>query len=148
MIACVAFSGEAFAATKKVAVYVEGGISQSDKSIVCNSVMARISRMNGYQAFERSQAFINALDRENDYQTSGEVAESEIRAVGERMGVDFVIVVNCIISSDGKCHMAARLIKLVTGEIVKSVNIKREYTGTDVLESMAGNVSYRLLGGN
>ena len=76
---------------------------------------------------------------------SGEVPEKEIRAVGERMGVDYVIVLNVVISSDDQCHMSARLIDLVTGEVVKSVNIKREYTGSDILANMANNVSYRLI---
>lgn len=138
------FANEVMAA-KKVAVYAEGEISKSAKSIVCSSVLSRLSGNKDYKAFERNSTFINALDKEQDYQTSGEVPEKEIRSVAQRMGVDYVIVVNTVISADDICHMSARMIDLVTGEIIKTVNLKREYTGTDVISSMANNIAYRLI---
>ena len=135
----------ASAAPKKVAVYVEGDMSKSDKSIVSSAVLARLSGNKEYKAFERNQAFVNALNKEQDYQVSGEVPEEEIRAVGKRLGVDYVIVVNAVVSSDSQCHMSARIIDLVSGEILKSVNLTREYTGSGVLSTMANNVAYRLI---
>lgn len=144
MLACTIFTCEATAA-KKVAVYAEGEISNATKSIVCSSVLSRLSGNKDYKAFERNSSFVNALDNEQDYQTSGDVPEKEIRAVAQRMGVDYVIVVNTVISSDEQCHMSARLIDLVSGEIIKTVNLKREYTGTEVISSMANNLAYRLL---
>ena len=145
VFACVAFAGEAMAAGKKVAVYVEGDMSKSDKSIVNSAVLARLSGNKDYTAFERNTAFINALNKEQDFQLSGEVSEKDIRAIGERMGVDYVIVINAVISDDDYCHMSARLIELVSGEILKSVNLKREYTDSGVLSTMANNVAYRLI---
>ena len=144
VLACAVFATEAMA-VKKVAVYAEGEISKSTKSIICSSVLSRLSGNKDYRAFERNSAFVNALNKEQDYQTSGEVPEKEIRAVAQRMGVDYVIVVNTIITSDDRCHMSARLVDLVSGEIVKTVNLQREYTGTDVISAMANNVAYRLL---
>lgn len=147
VLACTVFANEAMAA-KKVAVYAEGEISKSTKSIVCSSVISRLSGNNDYKAFERNSSFVNALDKEQDYQTSGDVPEKEIRSVAQRMGVDYVIVVNTIISADEQCHMSARLIDLASGEIIKTVNIKREYTGTDIISSMANNLAYRLISNN
>lgn len=120
-------------------------MSKSDKSIVSSAVLARLSGNKEYKAFERNQAFVNALNKEQDYQVSGEVSEDEIRAVGKRLGVDYVIVVNTVVSSDSQCHMSARIIDLVSGEILKSVNLTREYTGSGVLSTMANNVAYRLI---
>lgn len=130
---------------KKVAVYAEGDISKSTKSIVCSSVLSRLSENKNYKAFERNSAFVNALNNEQDYQTSGEVPESEIRTMAQRMGVDFVIVVNIVISYDEQCHMSARMIDLVSGEILKTVNLKREYTSSEIVSSMASNLAYRLI---
>lgn len=144
LLACAIFACEAMAA-KKVAVYAEGEISKATKSVVCSSVLARLSGNKDYMVFERNSAFVNALDKEQDYQTSGDVPEKEIRAVAQRMGVDYVIVVNTVVSGDDQCHMSARMIDLVSGEIIKTVNLKREYTGTDVISSMANNLAYRLL---
>lgn len=139
------FAESAFAQTKKVAVYVEGEVSNKVKSIVNSAVLARMSGNKGYAPFERNEAFINALTKEQDYQLSGEVPEEEIREVGERLGVDYVVAVNVAISRDDVCHMAARLINLETGAIVKTVNANRKYTDSSVLTTLANNVAYRLL---
>lgn len=145
LVACIGFATESMAASKKVAVYVEGQMSKSLKTVVSSAVLARMSGNKEYTPFERNEVFIHGLNGEQDYQLSGEVPEREIRKVGERLGVDYVIVVNAVLTSDNQCHMAARLINLETGEIIKSVNLKREYEGTQTVSSMANNVAYRLL---
>lgn len=144
VFACVFFAGEAMAA-KKVAVYVEGAVDRTNRSIINSSVIARLSGNKDYVAFERNTAFVKALDKENDYQVSGDVSEKEIRSIGERLGVDYVIVINCEITDDEWCHMSARLIDLVSGEIIKSTSLRREYTGSKMLGDMANNVAYRLI---
>lgn len=145
LVVCIVFAGDAIAASKKVAVYVEGQMSKAEKSIVSSAVLSRISSSKDYTAFERNEAFISAMIKEQDYQLSGEVSEKEIRGVGEQLGVDYVIVVNAVVSDENYCHMSARLIELTTGEIIKSVNLKRKYADPEVLSSMANNVAYRLI---
>lgn len=145
LLSCMVFAESAFAA-KKVAVYVEGDISNDDKSIVSSAVLSRMSGNKDYVAFERNEAFINALYEEQDYQLSGEVPEKEIRKVGERLGVDYVLAVNVIVNEDdGMCHVAAKLIELETGEIIKTVNLNRKYVDTGTLTALANNAAYRLL---
>lgn len=138
------FSASVNAAAKKVAVYVEGNISEANKKVVTAAVMSRLSGNKEYSPFERTDAFINALTKEQDYQLSGEVPESQIRAIGQRLGVDYVIAVD-VMQSDGICHMTARLIELETGAILKSVNAQRKYTDSTVYTAMGNNVAYRLL---
>ena len=147
IIAVVAglFGMDAFAAGKKVAVFVEGNISKEQKSMVNSAIMARLSGNKDYRAFERNAAFLKALEKEQDYQLSGEVPEREIRAVGKRMGVDYVIAVNAVITSDDNCQMSARLISLEAGEVLKSCNATREYEGSATITALANNVAYRLL---
>lgn len=142
---CTIFTTEAIAVCKKVAVYVEGEISRSDKDIVSSAALARLYGNKDFIPFERNSTFIKALDKEQDYQVSGEVSEKEIRKTGERMGVDYLIVINVTIFSDDQCHMSARLVNLTSGEILKSVNIIRDYKGVEVLSAMANNVTYRLI---
>lgn len=144
-VSCAMFTGNAYAQTKKVAVYVEGQVSEDDKSIVSSAVLARMSGNKEYAPFERNDSFISALTHEQDYQLSGEVPEREIRKVGERFGVDYVVAVNVIIKRDETCHMSARLINLESGAIVKTVNANRKYTDSSVLTALANNVAYRLL---
>lgn len=145
LFSCTLFSSNVSAATKKVAVYVEGDISADDKSIISSAILSRMSGNQEYAPYERNETFIDALNQEQDFQLSGDVPESEIRAVAARHGVDYVLAVNVIISSDYVCHMSARLINLATGAIVKTVNLNRKYTDSSVLTKLANNVAYRLL---
>lgn len=80
VFASTIFAPEAMAA-KKVAVYAEGEISKDLKSVICSSVLSRLSGNKDYEAYERNPAFVNALNKEQDFQTSGEVPEKEIRGV-------------------------------------------------------------------
>lgn len=136
---------EASAASKKVAVFVEGNISKEQKSMVNSAVMARLSGSKEYRAFERNAAFLKALEREHDYQLSGEVSEAEIRKIGERLGVDYVIAVCAVITSDEQCQMSARLISLESGEVLKTCNTSREYEGSSTITALVNNVAYRLI---
>lgn len=144
VFSCVMYAEGANAQTKKVAVYVEGEIDSDDKSIVSDAVLARMSGNKEYAPFERNEAFIEALTHEQDYQLSGEVPEKEIREVGERLGVDYVVAVNVIIK-DEVCYMTAKLINIETGAIAKTVRLNRKYTDASVLTASANNVAYRLL---
>ncbi|MDE7377723.1 MAG: hypothetical protein K2N13_02040 [Paraprevotella sp.] len=138
------FSASANAVAKKVAVYVEGEVNKANKKVVTAAIMSRLSGNKEYAPFERIDAFVNALTKEQDYQLSGEVPESQIRAVGQRLGVDYVIAVDVTQNGD-MIHMTARLIELETGAILKSVNAQRKYTDSSVYTVLGNNVSYRLL---
>lgn len=140
----ILFTGSAYAETKKVAVYVGGEVSNDDKSIVSSAVLARMSGNKEYAPFERNEAFIEALTTEQDYQLSGEVPEKEIRKVGERLGVDYIVAVNILLKNE-TYYMTAKLINLETGAVIKTVNQHRKYVDENVLTALANNVAYRLL---
>ncbi len=145
VFSCALFAESACAQAKKVAVYVGGEIGDDDKSIVSTAVLARMSGNREYVPYERNEAFVDALTAEQDYQLSGEVPEKEIRKVGERLGVDYVVAVNVAFKSDATCYMAAKLIHLESGAVVKTVSQNRKYTDSSVLIALANNVAYRLL---
>lgn len=139
------FAGDAMAAGKKVAVFVEGNLSSEQKTMVNNAVMSRLSGNKEYQAFERNDAFLRALEREHDYQLSGQVPEDQIREVGQRQGVDYVIVVVANLTRDDRCSMSARLVKLESGETLKSCEVSREFENSSTVTALANNVAYRLI---
>lgn len=142
--ACVG-AVDANAAGKKVAVYVEGdGLTETQKSIISSTVIDRLLTSKEYRAFERNAAFINALNEEQYYQL-WECPTREIRAIGQRFGVDYVLVVKVDITDDSACYMYGRLNYLVTGEVVKSANVRREYKNSDTLANMAQLLTYNLI---
>lgn len=133
------------AAGRKVAVIVEGNVSKEQKAMVNSAFMSRLSGNKEYKVFERNAAFLKAMEEEMDYQLSGEVPESQIREVAGKMGVDFVIAVNAVVTRDDQCQMSARLINIETGEVLKTANSSREYENSATLTAVANNVAYRLL---
>ncbi|MCH5346315.1 MAG: hypothetical protein J1E63_04360 [Muribaculaceae bacterium] len=144
-LCCLSFGISTHAQVKKVAVYVEGNIDADSKSIVNAAAMARLSGHKDYAPFERDEAFLNAAQKEQDYQVSGDVPDSEIRKLAGRLGVDFVMVIKVTITRDDVCQMTARLMNIETGAVLKSVEQSRPFTGSDVLSPMTKNVVYRLL---
>lgn len=146
MISCLAFSTAAFA-QKKTAVYVEGNISKEEKSMVNSAAMARLSGNKEYKQFERNETFLQSMLKEQDYQVSGEVPEKEIRNIGQRMGVDYVIVLVVNLLDNDSYNMSGRIINIVTGEVSKSVDQTRKIENFDdnILVAMTKNVVYRLI---
>lgn len=142
LVSCVMLAS---AAPAKVAVYVEGNISSADKSAVSSAALSRMSGSKDFEAYERNSSFISSLDKEQDFQTSGEVPDSEIRKIGARCGVDYVVVMDVTNGCDGKISISARLINVETFKIEKSVSLSRDYTDSSVLTSLAKNVVYRLI---
>lgn len=131
-----------------MSVIVTGNLDDSGRDIVSSALMQRLSGNKDYVVFERNKAFLKAIEKEQDFQLSGEVAEKEIRAIGNRMGVDFVAVAHVNFISDGLCMISARIINLETGQVVKTCNVQREYENSGTLIAMANNVAYRLFNNN
>lgn len=144
-IIAVFFGFDAMAAPKKVAVFVEGNINAEQESMINSAVMARLSGNRDFRVFERNANFLRALQREHDYELSGEVSEDQIRAIGSRLGVDYVIAICAVITKDDKCQMSARLLNIETGETLKTCNDIRDYEDSSTLTTMANMVTYRLI---
>lgn len=138
------YASSSYAASRKAAVYVDGNINEDNTYIVSSAIVARMAACNDYTPFERNEIFVRALNKELDFQLSGEVPEKEIRKVGERLGVDYAVVVYVTIGSDSQCYFTARIINIESGEILRTVNQRREYKDSQTLYSMANNVAYRL----
>lgn len=132
------------ASPKKVAVYVEGNISNSQKSMINSAVMSRISSSKDYVCFERNENFLKALTKEEDYQTGGDVPDREIREVGMKAGADFVIIIDVRTSYD-TMYMAAKLIELQSGKVIKTVDGTREGNDMKTIKALASNCTYRLI---
>ena len=129
----------------KVAVYVTGNLDNSHKQIVTAKAMSRISRCKEYVTLERTEAFLNAIVQESDYQVSGEVREDQIVSIGQRFGAQLVAILEVNKIDDGTCFLSARIINVESGMVLKSVDASRKITGTDDLIALTNNVTYRLV---
>lgn len=132
-------------AAKSVSVFIEGNLSMIQEQIVDNAFMARLSSsVKEFSVYERNEAFIKAVTREHDFQTSGDVPESQIRKIAAKFGVDYVIVVSAMADENG-IYMSARLIDIESGKVEKTVSQDRDKNDNKTLKNLSNNVAYRLI---
>lgn len=106
---------DASAQTKiKVAVYTTGDVDSSIKKIIGSKMVTAITNSGQFVAVERTTEFLAALSKESDYQTSGEVRDSQIAKLGQKFGVKYVIVADVNEAFD-ELFVASRLINVETG---------------------------------
>lgn len=129
---------------QKVAVYVLGTISDNYKKIISSKAVSRISRSNEYAAVERTEAFIDALTKEQDYQLSGEVRDDQIAELGRRFGARYVAVFEAT-EVDNTGFISARMIDVESALVAKSVDSSRKIQSLEEWISLTNNVAFRLV---
>ena len=119
-------------AANKVSLFVNGPVDDADKFVIESRVSKALSG-SGLTILERTQEFQSMLTQEQSYQLSGEVAPSEIGALGERWGATYSIGIY-VVESRGTMVATAKLINVKTGRVLCTVsNHKACRTMDDVI---------------
>lgn len=127
-----------------VAVYVTGDASDELKEIVYASMANRLNMEKTFIMYERNSNFINAMKKEHDFQTNGDVAENEIRKITSKMGVDYVLIIHLGIIS-GQTDLNGRLLNLESGMVVSSASVIRDGSSPIAVRNGANNLAYKIL---
>ncbi|MBP3356691.1 MAG: hypothetical protein J6K95_05985 [Rikenellaceae bacterium] len=138
---------EAQQTKEKVAVYVSGDVSAGYKKIISAKAVSRISRSESFAAVERTDAFLDVLTKEQDYQLSGEVRDDQIAELGRRFGARYVAVLEAT-ETDGTGFISARMIDVEGGLIIKSADTSRKIESAEDWAAVANNVAFRLVSKN
>lgn len=104
---------------KKVAVYVTRTGNKDVDIILGDQLVAGFATSGRYLAIERTQGFLNQLSKEQAYQQTGAVDDSELMRLGKQFGVHYV----CIAKTSqlfGDYYIASRLIDVEHGEVINS----------------------------
>lgn len=126
---------------KKVAVYITGkDINESHKKVIGSKLVSAITESGEYAAVERTADFLAALSAENDYQTSGEVRDSQIAALGQKFGVKYVAVADMSEVFD-EYFVAARLINVETGMVERAYDTNSPAESMSQLVDLSKNVA-------
>ena len=136
-------------AKKKVAVYMTGTTSDAAyKKVIGAKLVNAITESGEYAAVERTADFLAALSAESDYQTSGEVRDSQIARLGQKFGVRYVVVADASELFD-EYFIAARLINVETGLVERAFDINGPADSMAQLVALSQKVAEGLLlGGN
>ncbi len=132
-------------AKKKVAVYMTGTTSDAAyKKVIGAKLVNAITESGEYAAVERTADFLAALSAESDYQTSGEVRDSQIARLGQKFGVRYVVVADASELFD-EYFIAARLINVETGLVERAFDINGAADSMAQLVSLSQKVAKGLL---
>ena len=104
---------------KKVAVYVTRTGNKDVDIILGDQLVAGFSASGRYLAIERTQGFLNQLSKEQTYQQTGAVDDSDLMRLGKQFGVQYV----CVAKTSqlfGDYYIATRLIDVEHGEVINS----------------------------
>jgi tetratricopeptide (TPR) repeat protein len=77
---------------QQVAVYVTGGEEDGINEFIGAYLVTAIVKSSNYTAVERTADFLRELNKEQDYQRTGNVQDSQILELGHQFGVQLVCV--------------------------------------------------------
>jgi hypothetical protein len=130
---------------QKVAVYVTGGEEEGLSEYVGAYLVDAIAHNSGYTAVERTADILKALNKEHEYQRSGNVDDAQIARLGKQLGTKLVCVVKIGKLGD-KQFVQARLIDAESATVRNST--KPFIFTLDNLESVCVSVATQLLTNN
>ena len=116
------FEQSKMADAKKVAVYVTRTGNKDIDIILGDQLVAGFATSGRYLAIERTQGFLNQLSKEQAYQQTGAVDDSDLMRLGKQFGVQYVCIAKTT-SLFGEYFIVARLIDVESGEVVNSHKI-------------------------
>lgn len=137
------FSLTISAQQKKVAVYVTGNDPIND--ILGSRLVDGIAKSGKYIAIERTASFLSELSKEQNYQTTGAVDDSEISRLGKQFGVDYVCVASAFDVWGSEKYISTRLIDVESAEVVVSSSSNGAIANSSQLISVLNTLSDGLL---
>lgn len=129
--------------TKKVAVYVTGDNADVNK-VLGSKLVTAIARSEEYSAIERTAAFLAELNKEQVYQRTGAVDDSELSRLGKQFGVQYVCVA-AVSEIFNEKYISARLIDVETAQIERSASYNGNIQSLENLVSAANCLTRDLL---
>lgn len=137
------FSLTISAQQKKVAVYVTGNDPIND--IVGSRLVDGIAKSGKYIAIERTASFLSELSKEQNYQSTGAVDDSEISRLGKQFGVDYVCVASTFDVWGSEKYISTRMIDVETAEVVVSSSSNGSIASSSQLITALNTLSDGLL---
>ena len=130
---------------KKVAVYMTGDkIDDAYKKVIGSKLVTAITESGRYAAVERTSDFLAAISAENDYQTSGEVRDNQIAALGQKFGVKYVVVADVSEVFD-EFFIAARIINVESGLVDRACDVNGPAESMAQLIELSKKVAQQLM---
>lgn len=145
-IVCIALTALQAQEKKKVAVYVTGSGEAGVNKVLGGKMVAAITQSGTYTAIERTAEFLAEINKEQGYQRTGNVDDSQISRLGKQFGVNLVCVAE-VYQVLGSNYVSARLIDVESATVLATADGHNELKSIDDLFTTSEDIAARLLGG-
>jgi len=129
----------------KIAVYVVGEISESEKRALGTEMLNALVRSGRYTAVERAEEFVALIDKEHIAQRGGAIDDSEISALGKRFGVEFICVADAA-EAFGAYQVSARILNVETAEVMFVERANGKLDNMQALVSLTNSIVSNMFG--
>jgi formylglycine-generating enzyme required for sulfatase activity len=140
----IAAAAGAVKAKETVAVYVTGGQEEGANDMLSASLKEAITKSRDYVAVERTASFLQQLQREQKYQKSGNVDDSDIARLGKQSGAKYVCVAEMMPVSGGD-FVTARLIGVESASVIATADGADKITDLEALMRVSETIAAQLL---
>lgn len=128
---------------KKVAVYVMGEDAGINK-VLESKLVSTIAQSKDYTAVERTAAFLAELNKEQKYQRTGNVDDSELSRLGKQFGVQYICVA-AVTEAFNERYLSARLIDVESAQVERTASSSGSIQSLPDVINAANSVSNELL---
>jgi formylglycine-generating enzyme required for sulfatase activity len=144
LLAFIFMAGEVYSQKKTVAVYVTGGQEEGANDMLSASLKEAITKSKDYVAVERTASFLQQLRKEQKYQRSGNVDDSDIARLGRESGAKYVCVAEMMPVSGGD-FITARLIGVENASVVATADGADKITNLETLMHVSESIAAQLI---
>jgi hypothetical protein len=128
---------------QNVAVYVTGSGDAGMNKVLGTKLVSEITHSGNYQAIERTDDFLRELSKEQTYQQSGSVDDSQISQLGKQFGAEFICVADITSVMNSK-FLSSRLIDIGTAMVIAVSDYMENIQTPDDIVKAAENVASQL----
>ncbi|MDR3328318.1 MAG: hypothetical protein LBT04_09475 [Prevotellaceae bacterium] len=140
----VAFGQDIKQQQQKVAMCVSGGQDAGINEMLSDFLLSAFISNGKYSVITRSASFLAELKKEQKYQQTGNVSDTEMSRLGRQFGVQLVCMITVKDVAEGKKRVSARLINIETAEIIKIANAISALSSMDELMNVAQDITAKL----
>ena len=147
IFAVMALAVASVSAQKKVAVWEtkcsDGTVTQFQSTMVRGAMETAAANAQGFTGYDR--ASFDAIIKEQEFQRSGAVSNSDIKRLGEMAGVQYIIVPEATVNGK-EMYIVVKMLDVETGEFGSAYDVLCTTASTDIKRACA-KLGSRLFGG-
>jgi len=128
-----------------MAVYVTGDMEPKRKSTMRDIISNNFVNSDKYEIVERSEEFLEELQKEQMKQRSGSVDDEQITELGKQSGVQFVCVTKVTEFDDSTKTIYIQLINVETAQAIASDHVYNKLENREEFEAVSKKIVGHIL---